>query len=80
MLNIWLAENVTKEMLEAVGLKAEDDESDGDFEVQENGVCVVVLGCPAAADDGGLPPDWEQEVPVLIGLKPEWVEDVTLDG
>jgi hypothetical protein len=85
LLTIWLTEEVTREQLEGLGFVMEDDDKDidGDF-VVEDGQCLIQLLLPIEADApvGGdeLPDGWEEEVPELIGLNPEWVEDVTMDG
>ena len=93
-LNIMLKDHVTKNDLLNAGFvmgKAEDD-YECDFYLYEDGSPYILpLGVPINGDgyveeedlpDGmkPLPENWEEGVPELIGLKPEWVLQVTMDG
>ena len=93
-LNIMLKSDVTKDDLLNAGFVMGKDEDDYecDFYLDEDGSpSLRPLGVPINGDgyveeedlpDGmkPLPEDWEEGVPELIGLKPEWVLQVTMDG
>ena len=71
-----------------------DDGDDCDFyvcEEDEEMICIPSLMVPINGDAGIeqedlpegvqlLPDDWEDSVPELIGLKPEWIDGVSMDG
>ena len=93
-LNIRLKSDVTKDDLLNAGFVMGKDEDDYecDFYLDEDGSPFLYsLDIPINGDgyveeeelpDGmkPLPEDWEEGVPELIGLKPEWVLQVTMDG
>lgn len=92
-LYIWLTENVTVDDLLAQGFVMGDEEEcvDGDFYVDEDGGITICFPVPLNGDRGVsqedlddgvklLPFGWEENVPSLIGIKPEWVAGVSMDG
>ena len=63
-----------------VVLDDEDGEVLGDY-VLDGDQIVVQLFLPTSAGDidgkdDELPHGWEKDIPAMIGLKPEWVDDV----
>ena len=82
LLCIWPNQDVTSKMLNDVGLILDDEDGEvlGDY-VLDGDQIVVQLFLPTSAGDidgrgDELPPGWEKDIPAMIGLKPEWVEDV----
>ena len=82
LLCIWLSRDVTSEMLEEVGLILDDEDGDvlGDYVLDGDQIVVQLFLPNKAGDINGkgdeLPHGWEQDVPAMIGLKPEWVDDL----
>ena len=82
LLCIWLNQDVTSEMLNDMGLVLDDEDGEvlGDY-VLDGDQIVVQLFLPTSAGDidgqgDELPPRLGKDIPAMIGLKPEWVEDV----
>ena len=85
-LNIWLNKNCTKEDLENLGFVNDT----GEFICDEEGNCHIPLSVPLRAElsadeaeEEGIPPipkNWKDEVPTCLGLKPEWIDGVSMDG
>ena len=74
-----LKSDITKDDLLNAGFVMGKDEDDYecDFYLDEDGY-VEEEDLPDGMKP--LPEDWEEGVPELIGLKPEWVLQVTMDG
>ena len=82
LLCIWLNQDVTSDMLDGVGLVLDEEDAEilGDY-VLDGDQIVVQLFLPTSAGDidgkgDELPHGWEKDIPDMIGLKPEWVDDV----
>lgn len=96
MLKIWLNDDVvTREDLLKAGFVEGGVDDYGDqcdfFVDEEDYLSIPPFSVPINGDAGIkqedlpegvklLPEDWEDSVPELIGLKPEWVDAVTMDG
>ena len=75
------------------GTEEEGDDDECDFNVDEDEELLVIppLSIPITGDYGVeqedlpegvklLPEDWREDVPELIGLKPEWIDGISFDG
>jgi hypothetical protein len=81
---ILLKDNVTRQMLLDKGfIEGDGEDYDCDFFCDEEGTPEMIeLTLPMNGDVGyddedALPEGWEDDVPKVIGLPDEWVDDLT---